>query len=261
MALGPRHLGKPSSFGGTQEGSYDEWRFQLVAYLTAVDPRLGDVADDVARRTTSYSPTDLPPDEEGRKAFLMLYSIIVGCMKNTPLRLIMETTSRDGREALRKLVAESRPTYRGRQTALLQRIMHSHLNSAGSDAECIDKLSEWQQVVREYERTSGEELDQTDGGSAAADAGTSSVASRSDPGCRGLRALDENLGFWAQSTRAKVSPKERARARAKVRATRAKHSPKGKGKGKIHEPKNNQNSKSDGKCCVLRQDWIFCQRL
>ena len=48
MALDPRHLGKPSCFDGTQEGSYDEWRFQLIVYLTAVDPRFGDVADDVA---------------------------------------------------------------------------------------------------------------------------------------------------------------------------------------------------------------------
>ena len=57
MALDPRHLGKPSCFDGTQERSYDEWRFQLVAYLTAVDPRFGDVADDVARRTTSKMAT------------------------------------------------------------------------------------------------------------------------------------------------------------------------------------------------------------
>ena len=67
MALDPRHLGKPSCFDGTQEGSHDEWRFQLVAYLTAVDPRFGDVADDVARRTTPYLLSDLPPDDEGRK--------------------------------------------------------------------------------------------------------------------------------------------------------------------------------------------------
>ena len=72
----------------------------------------------------------------------MLYAVIVGCIKDRPLRLIMETVSRDGREALRKLDAEYRPTYRGRQQALLKRIMHPDLNSAGSDAECIDKLSE-----------------------------------------------------------------------------------------------------------------------
>ena len=47
----------------SHEGSYDEWRFQLVAYLTAVDPRFGDVADDVARRTTPYLLSDLPPDD------------------------------------------------------------------------------------------------------------------------------------------------------------------------------------------------------
>ena len=35
------------------------------------------------------------------------------------------------------------------------------MNSAGSDVEYINKLSEWQQVVRVYERISGSELDQT----------------------------------------------------------------------------------------------------
>ena len=45
--------------------------------------------------------------------------------------------------------------------ALLRRIMHPKLNSVGSDAEYIDKLSECQQVVREYERISDKELDQT----------------------------------------------------------------------------------------------------
>ena len=72
----------------------------------------------------------------------MLCSVIVGCIKNRPLRMIMETMSRARREALRKLDAEYRHTYRGRQVSLLKRIMHTHLNSAGSDAEYIDKLSE-----------------------------------------------------------------------------------------------------------------------
>ena len=45
--------------------------------------------------------------------------------------------------------------------ALLKRIMHPHLNSAGPHTEHIDKLSEWQLVVREYERISGKELDET----------------------------------------------------------------------------------------------------
>ena len=140
MALDPRHL----CFDGTQERSYDEWRFQLVAYLTAVDPHFGDVADDVAKRATPYLLSGLPPDDEGKKAYLMHHAVSVGCIKNSPLR----SPSRDGREALRKLDAGYRPT-------------HSKLNSAGSDAEYINKLSEWQQVVREYERISGSALDQT----------------------------------------------------------------------------------------------------
>ena len=79
---------------------------------------------------------------EGKKAFLMLYSVIVGCVKNRRLRLMMEVGTRDGREPLRKLDAEYRPTYRGRQMALLKRTMHPNLKSAGSDAEYMDKMSE-----------------------------------------------------------------------------------------------------------------------
>ena len=51
MVLDPRHVSRPACFDWTQEGSYDEWRFKLVAYLAVVDPRFGDVADGVARRT------------------------------------------------------------------------------------------------------------------------------------------------------------------------------------------------------------------
>ena len=151
IVLDPRH------FDGTQAGSYDKWRFQLVADLAAIDPRFGDVAHDVARRTTPYLPTDLPPDEKvRRRAYLMLYSVIVGFTKNRPLRLVMETVSRDGREALRKLDAEHRTTYRGRQMALLRKSTHSHLHSASSDAANINNLS-----VRKYELKSGKELDKT----------------------------------------------------------------------------------------------------
>ena len=68
LALDPRHLARPSCFDRTQEGSYDEWRFQLVAYLAAVGPRFGDVADEVARRTTPHLTTNLPRDEDERHA-------------------------------------------------------------------------------------------------------------------------------------------------------------------------------------------------
>ena len=81
---------------------------------------------------------------------------MVGCIKNRPLQLIMEPDSRDRREALRKLHADNRPSCRGRQMALLKQLMHPHLNSATSDAEHIDKVSEWQNTVRVCEGISGQ---------------------------------------------------------------------------------------------------------
>ena len=87
MILDPQRLASPSCFDGGEEGRYDEWRLQLVAH----DPRFGEVAYDVTRRTTPYLLTGLLPDEEGKNACLMLHSvIIVGCNMNRPLRLIMD---------------------------------------------------------------------------------------------------------------------------------------------------------------------------
>ena len=82
MVLNPRHMSRPACFDETQEG-YDEWRFQLVAYLAAVDPRFG---DDVARRTTPYLPIDLLPDEDERK---VPHALLSHCGL---LRLIMVST-------------------------------------------------------------------------------------------------------------------------------------------------------------------------
>ena len=62
----------------------------------------GNGRGEVAGRTTPYLLSDLPPDDEEKKAYLILYAVIVGCIKNRPLRLIMDTPSRDGREPLLK---------------------------------------------------------------------------------------------------------------------------------------------------------------
>ena len=43
-----------------------------------VDPRFTDVADEMARTTVPCVQANFPPDDAGKKANLMLYSIIVG---------------------------------------------------------------------------------------------------------------------------------------------------------------------------------------
>ena len=217
-----------------------------------------------AGRTTPYLPTGLAPDDEGKKAHLMLYSVTVGCIKNGPLRLIVETVSRDGREALRKLDAECRPTYRGSQMALLKRIVHPHLNSAGSDAEYIDNLSEWQQVVRQYERIYGKELDQT--------VKTTTLMNEAPPQLQEhLRLRSEEIGTdykkvilaiegYVRSKKTgdpgdlvdmdKGNPKIKGKSKGKGESDKGKgqHQGRGKGIGKSHEPEHNDNS--DRKCFV-----------
>ncbi len=147
--------------------------------------------------------------------------------------------------------------------ALLKRIMHPNLNSAGSHAEYIDKLSEWHQVVRVYERISGKELDQT--------VKTATLVVEAPPQMQEhLRLRSDEIGTdykkvilaiegcvcskktWDSGgpvdvdvgavKKGKGQPEGKARARAKV-SDKGKGRP--KGKGKSHEPQNNDNSKSD----------------
>ena len=83
--------------------------------------------------------------------------------------------------------------------------MHPNLNSAGSDVEYIDMLSEWQRVLREYERISGKEVDQTVKTATLMEESPPQLRLRSEEivsdhkkvilSNRGLRALEENLGF------------------------------------------------------------------
>ena len=64
LDLDPRHISvsRPVCFDGAEGGRYDEWSFQLVAYLTAVAPHSAGLR---------YVVADLPPDDEddeGKKA-------------------------------------------------------------------------------------------------------------------------------------------------------------------------------------------------
>ena len=129
--------------------------------------------------------------------------------------------------------------------------MHPNLNSAGSDAEYIDKLSEWQRVLREYERISGKELDQT--------VKTVTLMEDSPPQLR-LRSegivTDHKKVILAIEgyvrRRRKLGILEARLTCTLVQSTRAKGKGqiKGKGKEKTQERKNNENSKSDRKCFV-----------
>ena len=120
MILDPRHLSRPSCFDGTEGRRIRRLAIpaslRISQQLTHASEKL-----QMTRREEQTMPfllTDLPPDDEGQNASLMLYSVIVGCIKNRPLRLIMKTESHDGREALRKPAVEYKSTYRSKEMAL-----------------------------------------------------------------------------------------------------------------------------------------------
>ena len=170
--------------------------------------------------------------------------------------------------------------------ALLRRLMHPHLNSAGSDAQYIDKLSEWQQMIREYARISGKELDQT--------VKTATLEEEAPPQLQEhLRLRSEELGTdykrvilategyvrskktWdsggpvdmdsGADSKGKGQLKGKGTSKGKGKSDKSKGQPKGKGKRKSHEPEHNENSKSDRKCFVCGKpgqvakdcDWIL----
>ena len=155
--------------------------------------------------------------------------------------------------------------------ALLGRIMHPKLNSARSDAEYINKRTEWQQVVREYERISGSELDQT--------VKTATLMEEAPPQLQEhLRLRSEEIGTDCKKViqaiegylrskkswntgpddmeadavvKGKGQPKGKDKSKGKGKSDKGKGQPRGKGKGegkgkgKVRESKSKENSKPD----------------
>ena len=70
----PRHLSRFACFDGTEEGRSVEWRFQLIAYLTAVDPQYAGETDEVARKAVLCVLAHLPP--ERRRQDSLPYAVL-----------------------------------------------------------------------------------------------------------------------------------------------------------------------------------------
>ena len=51
-------------------------------------------ASEKSRRTTRYLLTDLPTNEVGKTAYLIVYFVVEGCIENRRVRLIMENGKR-----------------------------------------------------------------------------------------------------------------------------------------------------------------------
>lgn len=82
LVLDPRHLSRPVVFDGAEEGRYPEWRFQVIAYLGAIDHQFPEIIDQVDSRTTPYTKEDMPvsntPENTNlRKGYVLPYSILV----------------------------------------------------------------------------------------------------------------------------------------------------------------------------------------
>ena len=124
--------------------------------MMIVDINFAALMDEIQRRTMECATSATDPGE--LKAHTLLYAVISSCTAGRALRIVMGTPRRDGREAMRRLDAESRPAMKSRQMGLLNMILKPELEKSKTGQEYMDRLSMLQGTISEYEQASGAQL-------------------------------------------------------------------------------------------------------
>jgi len=148
-------LGRPETFAG-EEGQWDEWAFQMRSYLSCLHEDAISLIREAETETTSIRQANLRGDGE-RRLSVAIFHVLTMSLKGPPLVSLRQTEFGNGFEAWRVLRERYESSSRGRQYALLSRVLRPKAFPKEA-AKFEESLGLWEMDIRAYETASTERL-------------------------------------------------------------------------------------------------------
>jgi len=148
-------LGRPATFAG-EEGEWDEWAFQMRSYLSCLHGEAITLITAAETENTSIRQANLRGDEERRVSVAIFHALTMS-LKGPPAVSLRQIEFGNGLEAWRILRERYESSSRGRQYALLSRVLRPK-SFPKEAAKFEESLGLWEMDIRAYETASTERL-------------------------------------------------------------------------------------------------------
>ena len=153
-----KHLGSSEAFKPTTRDEelrqWPDWRFGFLQFVKTVDQKTAELLETINRQPNgNYNASEM--DEDTVNLSKKFYGVLVSYMKNRPLTLIRHIEDFNGFKAWSILVKEMEPSTRQRSLALMAQLSRVEFSTSKSIAE---QISVYENLVREYERISGNQF-------------------------------------------------------------------------------------------------------
>ena len=147
-----RVLGRPSTWDG-DETRWEEWSFQMRSWISCLAPNDG--ANWLAQAETATAPVTMAAlvSDDARAFSTAVFHVLVMSLKAAPSLTLRRVDLGNGLEAWRQLTERYAGTSRGRQFALLSRILRPEAFPHEAKA-CEEALGMWEIDIRDYEAAS-----------------------------------------------------------------------------------------------------------
>ena len=138
-------IGRPPKYDGSDSG-WQDWKFVFLAYCQLLSPVM---ARSMVSAAGFQNEVPMASVEEEREAQEQLYWLLAMLVTGCALAEVRMTNPGNGFEAWRRLCMRYEPKTRNRQLGLLDAALHPNLT--GEDYTVLDKINEWEQMIRKYD--------------------------------------------------------------------------------------------------------------
>ena len=135
---------------------WQDWRLAFNSWITFAEEAYNKELDTIEGSESEVKLSSMTAEEKGRSE--KLYAILVGLLRNRPLKLLRAVEGRNGYEVWRQLSLELAPKTRSRSIALLQAFLNHPNFTKDKGMTMLEQLLGLARLAEEYGKVAKEEI-------------------------------------------------------------------------------------------------------